>query len=126
MRSFASADDHDRWGPSGAAPGVRPYREGLVISTKVGVTRPSPSEWVPLGRPEYLKQQAELSLRRLGVERLDLLSGAVQREAEVRSSYAPYSRGPTTQGAPPLPAGLRGEKCRGRASQAGERSRSPH
>ncbi|MFI6283436.1 aldo/keto reductase [Streptomyces sp. NPDC051018] len=52
---------------------LHPYREGLLISTKVGVTRPSPSEWVPLGRPEYLKQQTELSLRRLGVERLDLL-----------------------------------------------------
>ncbi|GLV79355.1 aldo/keto reductase [Streptomyces hygroscopicus] len=50
-----------------------PYRSGTVLSTKTGVVRPSPHEWVPLGRPEYLKQQAELSLRRLKVDHLDLL-----------------------------------------------------
>lgn len=55
------------------ADALHPYREGLVLATKVGVARPSPTEWVPLGRPEYLRQQAELSLRRLKVERLDLL-----------------------------------------------------
>jgi aryl-alcohol dehydrogenase-like predicted oxidoreductase len=55
------------------ASALRPYPERVVISTKVGVVRPAPAEWVPMGRPEYLKQQAELSLRRLGVERLDLL-----------------------------------------------------
>ncbi|WP_072481927.1 aldo/keto reductase [Amycolatopsis australiensis] len=51
---------------------LHPY-EGLCIATKCGHARPSRSEWVPLGRPEYLRQQAELSLRRLRVERLDLL-----------------------------------------------------
>ena len=55
------------------AAALRPYPDRVVISTKVGVVRPGPAEWVPLGRPEYLKQQAELSLRRLGAERLDLL-----------------------------------------------------
>lgn len=55
------------------ADALHPYRSGLVLATKVGVARPSPTEWVPLGRPEYLRQQAELSLRRLKVERLDLL-----------------------------------------------------
>jgi aryl-alcohol dehydrogenase-like predicted oxidoreductase len=55
------------------ADALHPYPEGLVIATKVGVARPSPTEWVPLGRPEYLRQQAELSLRRLRVERLDLI-----------------------------------------------------
>jgi aryl-alcohol dehydrogenase-like predicted oxidoreductase len=39
----------------------------------VGHTRPAPHVWKPLGRPEYLKQAAELSLRRLKAERLDLL-----------------------------------------------------
>lgn len=52
---------------------LHPYPDGLVIATKVGNVRPSPTEWVPLGHPAYLKQQVELSLRRLRVERIDLL-----------------------------------------------------
>ncbi|MFE6872386.1 aldo/keto reductase [Kitasatospora sp. NPDC057692] len=55
------------------AEALHPYAEDVVIATKVGLTRPSPSEWVPLGHPAYLRQQAELSLRRLRVERIDLL-----------------------------------------------------
>ncbi|KDN23277.1 aldo/keto reductase [Amycolatopsis rifamycinica] len=54
------------------ADALNPY-PGLLIATKCGHARPSRGEWVPLGRPEYLRQQAELSLRRLRVERLDLL-----------------------------------------------------
>src|SRR6188508_754513 len=46
---------------------------GLVIATKVGFTRQGPNRWVPVGRPEYLRQQVELNLRHLGLERLDLL-----------------------------------------------------
>jgi pyridoxine 4-dehydrogenase len=49
-----------------------PYPKGLVIATKAGLARPSPHEWVPLGRPKYLRQECEMSLRRLGVERIDL------------------------------------------------------
>lgn len=52
---------------------LHPYREQIVIATKVGVARPSPVDWVPLGNPAYLRQQVELSLRRLRTERLDLL-----------------------------------------------------
>lgn len=55
------------------ASALYPYKAGTVISTKSGVVRPSPGEWIPLGRPEYLKQQCELSLRRLKVDHLDLL-----------------------------------------------------
>ena len=55
------------------AEALHPYPEDLLIATKVGQTRPSRGEWTPLGRPEYLRQQVELSLRRLRVERLDLL-----------------------------------------------------
>jgi pyridoxine 4-dehydrogenase len=54
------------------ADALHPY-PGLLIATKCGHARPSRGEWVPLGRPEYLRQQAELSLRRLRVDRLDLL-----------------------------------------------------
>ncbi|GAA1535573.1 aldo/keto reductase [Kribbella lupini] len=55
------------------AEALHPYAGGVVIATKIGHTRPSPGEWKPVGRPEYLRQAAELSLRRLRVERLDLL-----------------------------------------------------
>ncbi|MEV6978756.1 aldo/keto reductase [Kitasatospora sp. NPDC093806] len=55
------------------AEALHPYAPDVVVATKVGLTRPSPSEWVPLGHPAYLRQQAELSLRRLRVERIDLL-----------------------------------------------------
>src|SRR5437899_8795413 len=51
---------------------LRPYPRGLVIATKAGLTRPGPGRWVPLGRPDYLRQECEMSLRRLGVERIDL------------------------------------------------------
>jgi pyridoxine 4-dehydrogenase len=52
---------------------LSPYPEGLVIATKCGHSRTGPNQWIPIGRPEFLRQGAELSLRRLGVERLDLL-----------------------------------------------------
>lgn len=55
------------------AEALHPYAEHLLIATKIGHTRPSPGEWKPVGRPEYLRQAAELSLRRLRVERIDLL-----------------------------------------------------
>ncbi|WP_199550513.1 aldo/keto reductase [Streptomyces sp. N35] len=55
------------------AEALHPYRDDLVIATKVGVVRPSPTEWVPLGHPAYLRQQTELSLRRLRTDRIDLL-----------------------------------------------------
>ncbi|WP_086824579.1 aldo/keto reductase [Allokutzneria sp. NRRL B-24872] len=54
------------------AEALHPYADGLVIATKAGQSRPGRGKWVPLGRPEYLVQQAELSLRRLRVERVDL------------------------------------------------------
>ena len=70
-------DTADSYGPFVADHLIRealhPYPEGLVIATKVGFTRQGPGQWVPVGRPEYLRQQVELNLRHLGVERLDLL-----------------------------------------------------
>jgi aryl-alcohol dehydrogenase-like predicted oxidoreductase len=51
---------------------LHPYPDGLVVATKAGLTRHGPDVWLPVGRPEYLRQQCLLSLRRLGVERIDL------------------------------------------------------
>lgn len=51
---------------------LRPYPAGMLIATKGGNARTGPSRWVPVGRPEYLIQQAHLSRRRLGVEIIDL------------------------------------------------------
>ena len=69
-------DTADSYGPHVSEKLIRealhPYPKGLVIATKAGLTRPGPGMWVPLGRPEYLRQQCEMSLRRLGVERVDL------------------------------------------------------
>jgi aryl-alcohol dehydrogenase-like predicted oxidoreductase len=68
-------DTADSYGPEVSERLIRealhPYR-GLVIATKAGLLRPGPGTWVPLGKPEYLRQQVILSIRRLGVERLDL------------------------------------------------------
>ncbi|MBB6098740.1 aryl-alcohol dehydrogenase-like predicted oxidoreductase [Deinobacterium chartae] len=49
-----------------------PYPRGMVIATKGGLTRSGPNAWPPLGRPEYLRQCVEMSLRRLRLERIDL------------------------------------------------------
>ena len=51
---------------------LTPYTRGLVIATKGGLTRQGPNKWAPLGRPEYLRQQLELSLRHLRLQRIDL------------------------------------------------------
>ena len=68
-------DTSNAYGPYVAdeliAEALAPY-DGVTIATKAGLLRTGPGEWHPLGRPEYLRQEAELTLRRLGVERLDL------------------------------------------------------
>jgi pyridoxine 4-dehydrogenase len=51
---------------------LHPYADGLVIATKAGLVRTGPDEWPVLGFPPYLRQECELSLRRLGVDRIDL------------------------------------------------------
>lgn len=50
---------------------LHPYGD-VVVATKAGLLRTGPGQWHPCGRPEYLRQQCELSLRRLGVEAIDL------------------------------------------------------
>jgi pyridoxine 4-dehydrogenase len=51
---------------------LHPYPDDVLIATKAGLVRHGPDIWEPVGRPEYLRQEAELSLRRLGLERIDL------------------------------------------------------
>ena len=51
---------------------LSPYFNGLVVATKAGLTRQGPGQWLPVGRPEYLAQQVEMSLRFLKAEVIDL------------------------------------------------------
>jgi aryl-alcohol dehydrogenase-like predicted oxidoreductase len=51
---------------------LHPYPQGLVIATKAGLVRTGPDQWHPVGRPEYLRQECLMSLRRLGLDRIDL------------------------------------------------------
>jgi pyridoxine 4-dehydrogenase len=68
-------DTADSYGPFVAEDLLRdalhPY-DGITIATKGGLTRTGPGEWHPVGRPEYLRQCVEMSLRRLDVETIDL------------------------------------------------------
>ncbi len=69
-------DTADSYGPVVAEQLIKkalhPYADDLVIATKAGFTRQGPDQWEPVGVPAYLRQQVELSLRNLGVERIDL------------------------------------------------------
>ncbi len=70
-------DTADAYGPDVSerliAEALHPYADDLVIATKAANTRTGPNEWIVVGRPAYLKQQVELSLRKLKVERIDLI-----------------------------------------------------
>jgi pyridoxine 4-dehydrogenase len=69
-------DTADSYGPYVSEEIIRealyPYPDDLLIATKAGLVRTGPGKWHSVGRPEYLRQEAEMSLRRLGVERIDL------------------------------------------------------
>ncbi|EPX63468.1 Aldo-keto reductase [Cystobacter fuscus DSM 2262] len=54
------------------AEALHPYAKGVVVATKAGLVRTGPNEWHPVGAPKYLRQELELSLRRLKLERIDL------------------------------------------------------
>ncbi|MEO7723427.1 MAG: aldo/keto reductase, partial [Chthoniobacterales bacterium] len=69
-------DTADAYGPETSelliAEALHPYPAGLVIATKGGLTRPGPGSWRPNGRPDYLKDCVEGSLKLLRLERIDL------------------------------------------------------
>ncbi len=68
-------DTADSYGPYVSEELVRealhPY-DGVTVATKAGLLRTGPGNWIPCGRPDYLRQECEMSLRRLGVETIDL------------------------------------------------------
>jgi pyridoxine 4-dehydrogenase len=68
-------DTADSYGPFVSEDLIRealhPY-DGVVVATKGGLTRQGPDKWAPVGSPYYLRQCVEMSLRRLGVDCIDL------------------------------------------------------
>jgi pyridoxine 4-dehydrogenase len=68
-------DTADSYGPDVAEELIRealhPYGD-ILVATKAGLARTGPDQWTPLGRPEYLIQQAHTSCRRLGVDQIGL------------------------------------------------------
>src|SRR5271154_7170589 len=68
-------DTADSYGPFVSedliAEALAPY-DNVLVATKGGLTRHGPGIWAPVGRPEYLRQCVQLSLRRLRVDRIDL------------------------------------------------------
>ena len=70
-------DTADSYGPEVSerliAEALHPYPAGLLIATKAGFQRPGPNRWVEDGRPQHLQSAVEGSLRRLRLERIDLL-----------------------------------------------------
>jgi pyridoxine 4-dehydrogenase len=68
-------DTADSYGPYISEDIIRealyPY-DGLVIATKAGFLRTGPDIWIEMGYPSYLRQECEMSLRRLGVDTIDL------------------------------------------------------
>jgi aryl-alcohol dehydrogenase-like predicted oxidoreductase len=69
-------DTADSYGPEVSerliGEALAPYKKGLVVATKAGLTRQGPDQWLPVARPEYLQQEVEMSLRRLKLEALPL------------------------------------------------------
>jgi pyridoxine 4-dehydrogenase len=69
-------DTADSYGPYISeeliAEALHPYAKDVVIATKAGLVRTGPDQWLPVGRPEYLRQECEMSLRRLKLDAIEL------------------------------------------------------
>jgi pyridoxine 4-dehydrogenase len=90
-------DTADSYGPEVSerliGEALAPYSKGLVIATKGGLTRQGPDQWLPVGRPEYLEQQVEMSLRRLKTDTIDLWQlHRIDAKVRVEESLEPIIR----------------------------------
>jgi pyridoxine 4-dehydrogenase len=90
-------DTADAYGPEVSerliAESLHPYTKDLVIATKGGLTRTGPGAWAPVGRPEYLQQCVEMSLRRLKVDRIDLWQlHRIDAKVPVEQSLEPIAK----------------------------------
>jgi pyridoxine 4-dehydrogenase len=69
-------DTADSYGPDVSeiliGEALAPYKQGVVVATKGGLVRTGPNKWLPVGRPEYLEQEVQMSLRHLKTDKIDL------------------------------------------------------
>jgi aryl-alcohol dehydrogenase-like predicted oxidoreductase len=90
-------DTADSYGPAISEPiigeALAPYAKGTVIATKAGLTRQGPNQWQPVGRPEYLQQQVEMSLRFLKLDAIPLWQlHRIDPKVPVEESLAPIKK----------------------------------
>ncbi len=90
-------DTADSYGPdvceSLIGEALAPYKAGVVVATKAGLVRTGPNKWLPVGRPEYLQQEVEMSLRHLKVDKIDLWQlHRIDPKVPVEESLAPIVR----------------------------------
>jgi pyridoxine 4-dehydrogenase len=72
---------------------LAPFPKGLVVATKGGFTRQGPDLWAPVGRPEYLEQQVNMSLRWLRTDTIALWQlHRIDPQVPVEESLAPIAR----------------------------------
>src|SRR5258706_13383434 len=100
-------DTADSYGPDVSeqliGEALAPYEKGVVIATKAGLTRQGPDQWLPVGRPEYLIQQVEMSLRRLKLARTDLWQlHPIDPKAPAEESLGPTTKRDAPGKSPPV------------------------
>ena len=114
-------DTADSYGPYVSERLIRealhPYPDGLVIATKAGLLRTGPDEWPVLGFPAYLRQECEMSLRRLGVDTHRPVPAAPHRRQVPRRGPDRRARRAAAGGQDPPHRPVRGQRrpARGRA-----------
>ena len=90
-------DTADSYGPDVSeiliGEALAPYKPGVVVATKGGLVRTGPNKWLSVGRPEYLEQEVELSLRHLKTDKIDLWQlHRIDPKVPVEESLAPIKR----------------------------------
>jgi pyridoxine 4-dehydrogenase len=90
-------DTADSYGPDVSeiliGEALAPFKPGLVVATKGGLVRTGPNKWLPVGRPEYLEQEVEMSLRHFKADKIDLWQlHRIDPKVPVEESLAPIKR----------------------------------